>query len=110
VKRSPESVGLRPDGDDITDTLTPGNNSALRSVPDVNAIDALKTLPFWCLAFSMLARVATQSTMMVHFIPIMVWKGITQEHAALLLSIFAGLCAPVTRCGRCGYLQFSFRH
>jgi len=27
--------------------------------------------------------------MMVHFIPIMVWKGITQERAALLLSAFA---------------------
>jgi len=49
----------------------------------------MKTLAFWSLAFSMLARVATQSTMMVHFIPIMVWKGVTQERAALLLSAFA---------------------
>lgn len=91
VERSPESVGLQPDGDAVGDSVTPGNNSALRRVPDVNAMAALKTLPFWCLAGSMLARVATQSTMMVHFIPIMVWKGISQEHAALLLSIFAGL-------------------
>jgi len=91
VTRSPESVGLLPDGDSVGDAQTPGKNAALRSVPDVSAVDALKTLPFWCLAGSMLARVATQSTMMVHFIPIMVWKGIGQEHAAFLLSIFAGL-------------------
>jgi len=91
VKRSPESVGIQTDGDDISDTRTAGLNSAPRSVADVSAIEALKTLAFWCLAFSMLARVGTQSTMMVHFIPLMVWKGITQEHAALLLSIFAGL-------------------
>ena len=55
---------------------------------DVTPRDALKTLAFWSLAFSMLVRVATQSTMMVHFIPIMVWKGITQERAAVLLSVF----------------------
>jgi hypothetical protein len=30
----------------------------------------------------MLVRVGTQSTMMVHFIPIMVWKGISQERGA----------------------------
>jgi fucose permease len=82
---------LQPDGDDVSDTRTTRPNSAPRGVADVSAIDALKTLAFWCLAFSMLARVGTQSTMMVHFIPLMVWKGITQEHAALLLSIFAGL-------------------
>ncbi len=91
VKRSPESVGLQPDGDAVGESATPGKNSALRQVPDVSAMAALRTLPFWCLAGSMLARVATQSTMMVHFIPIMVWKGMSQEHAALLLSIFAGL-------------------
>lgn len=91
VRRSPESVGLQPDGDAVADMQTAGIHSALRPSPDVSARDALKTLAFWCLAFSMFARVATQSTMMVHFIPILVWRGITQEHAALLLSIFAGL-------------------
>jgi MFS family permease len=56
---------------------------------DVTAKDALKSLAFWSLAFSMLVRVGTQSTLMVHFIPIMVWKGISQERAAVLLSVFA---------------------
>ncbi len=93
IKRSPETVGLLPDG-------TPPANSAVKAAsesgalsapdaPDITAKEALKTLAFWSLAFSMLARVATQSTMMVHFIPMMVWKGITQERAALVLSTFA---------------------
>lgn len=88
VKRSPEGMGLQPDGDG---GAAAHRESAPRLVADVSAMAALRTLPFWCLAGSMLARVATQSTMMVHFIPMMVWKGISQEHAALLLSIFAGL-------------------
>jgi MFS family permease len=90
VKRSPESVGLFPDGqspDFLSSGASPQGKTHLQQ--DVTAAHALKTLAFWSLAFSMLARVGTQSTMMVHFIPMMVWKGMTQERAALLLSAFA---------------------
>jgi MFS family permease len=94
IKRSPESIGLRPDGDESTVKDHPresqGSSSSKSSLPsDVSPTAAMKTVAFWSLAFSMLARVATQSTMMVHFIPIMVWKGLTQERAAMLLSTFA---------------------
>ena len=91
IKRSPESVGLRPDGDALAaEDASPAALAERRIVSsDVSATAALRTLAFWSLAFSMLARVGTQSTMMVHFIPIMVWKGVTQERAALLLSAFA---------------------
>jgi MFS family permease len=91
IKRSPESVGLRPDGDaPAAGDASPAALAGRRNVSsDVSATAALRTLAFWSLAFSMLARVGTQSTMMVHFVPIMVWKGITQERAALLLSAFA---------------------
>jgi MFS family permease len=91
VKRSPESVGLLPDGDPPANNSFRGTTSRSETAlqHDVTATGALKTLAFWSLAISMLARVGTQSTMMVHFIPIMVWKGLTQESAALLLSAFA---------------------
>jgi MFS family permease len=93
VRRSPESIGLRPDGDPPASNVSTSShgNPALPqfAAPDVTASAALKTLAFWSLALSMLARVGTQSTMMVHFIPIMVWRGMTQERAALLLSAFA---------------------
>jgi MFS family permease len=94
IQRSPESIGLRPDGDEPTvkDHPRGSHGSSLSKSSfssDVSPTAAMKTLAFWSLAFSMLARVATQSTMMVHFIPIMVWKGVTEERAALLLSAFA---------------------
>lgn len=97
VVRSPESIGMEPDGAGAIH-IAPragGAAAALSSArtigDDVTARDALKTLAFWSLAFSMLVRVGTQSTLMVHFIPIMVWKGISQERAAVLLSVFAFL-------------------
>ena len=94
VVRSPESIGLQPDGDAPPDPFragatADGSSSARMIAADVTAKDALKSLVFWSLAFSMLVRVGTQSTLMVHFIPIMVWKGISQERAAVLLSVFA---------------------
>ncbi len=94
VVRSPESIGLQPDGDAPPDPFrsgvtADGSSSARMIATDVTAKDALKSLAFWSLAFSMLVRVGTQSTLMVHFIPIMVWKGISQERAAVLLSVFA---------------------
>jgi MFS family permease len=94
IKPSPESVGLRPDGDPPGEVARDGGASHItaihrRASTDVSATDALKTLAFWAVTISMLVRVGTQSTMMVHFIPIMVWKGLTQEHAAVVLGAFA---------------------
>jgi MFS family permease len=39
----------------------------------------------------MMVRVGAYSTISVHYIPMMVWKGLTQEHAAFLLGAFAFL-------------------
>ncbi|MBI2360956.1 MAG: MFS transporter, partial [Deltaproteobacteria bacterium] len=43
------------------------------------------------LVLSTTARVTAYSTVSVHFIPLMVWKGLTQEHAAFFLGAFAFL-------------------
>lgn len=90
VRGSPEGMGLLPDGD------LPRENSLRNSNPDRNqneqdftAIQAMKTVVFWLLVISMTARVAAFSTVSVHFVPIMVWQGLSQEAAAFLLGAFA---------------------
>jgi len=94
VKRSPESMGLFPDGDrpqrtsHVSDLQSHGardNNSET----DYTVRHAMSTPVYWMLVLSMMARVAGYSTVTVHFVPIMVWKGLTQEHAAFLLGAFA---------------------
>ena len=40
-------------------------------------------------------RMAVQGAVFVHFIPILVWKGIEQQTAANLLGLFAGCAVPV---------------
>jgi sugar phosphate permease len=94
VRRSPESMGLLPDGD-LMATDVNGNAAAdtetnhKPSDRDFTAAQAMKTFVFWLLVVSMTARVAAYSTVSVHFVPIMVWQGLEQEEAAFLLGAFA---------------------
>ena len=95
LKRSPESMGLLPDGELAPanpDSNSPAdeatNNSA---IADFTSRQAMKTWVFWLLVMSMTARVTCYSTATVHFIPLMVWKGLSEGAAATLLGAFASI-------------------
>jgi sugar phosphate permease len=90
LKRSPESMGLLPDGE-VADA---GANSSADTTSrtenaDFTSRQAMKTRVFWLLVVSMTARVTCYSTATVHFVPIMVWKGLSEGAAASLLGAFA---------------------
>jgi sugar phosphate permease len=92
VRRSPESMGLLPDGeisDGGTSDTQESNNR--RTSIDSTAGQAMKTAVFWLLVISMSARVLCFSTVTVHFVPLMVWKGLSHAEAASLLAAFAFL-------------------
>ena len=96
VRPSPESMGLLPDGD-LPRTQTADGGGATAAAPrlagdrDPTLREAMKTAVFWLFVIGMTVRVAAYSTISVHFVPIMVWKGLSQEHAAYLLGAFAFL-------------------
>jgi sugar phosphate permease len=93
LKRSPESMGLLPDGE--LAPLDTGANSRADpatnndAVADFTSRQAMKTWVFWLLVISMTARVTCYSTATVHFVPLMVWKGLSEGAAASLLGAFA---------------------
>jgi len=94
VRRSPESMGLAPDGepatDDKTSTVSPGSKVSRAPLEqDLTAGQAMKTFVFWLLVISMTTRVAAYSTVSVHFVPIMVWQGLNESEAAFMLGSFA---------------------
>ena len=96
VRRSPESMGLLPDGDAPTPAASANSATSDRgdgnaAVSDPTLRQAMKTWVFWLFVIGMTVRVGAYSTITVHFVPIMVWKGLTQEHAAFLLGAFAFL-------------------
>lgn len=96
VRRSPESMGLLPDGDpprmpsrrkdSVNDTARENNSETEYTVGH-----AMRTAVYWIMVLTMTARVAGFSTVSVHFVPLMVWKGLSQEQAAFLLGAFAFL-------------------
>ncbi len=97
IRRSPESMGLAPDGD--SETEKPGAASPShplpRSAADVTARQALRSPIFWTLVLAMTARSAAFTTVTSHFIPMMVWKGLSQTEASVFLAGFAIVNLPI---------------
>jgi sugar phosphate permease len=93
LKRSPESLGLLPDGDTAPVDMGPNSSEESATAKYLNADltrrQAMKTWVFWLLVISMTARVTCYSTATVHFVPLMVWKGLSEGAAASLLGVFA---------------------
>jgi MFS family permease len=91
ARRSPESMGLLPDGD----PPPPHGGASRINAPsefrrgeetDITLSGAMGTSAFWLVVLATTFRTTALSTIMVHFIPIMVWKGLSQQWAASLLS------------------------
>ncbi len=98
LHRSPESLGLLPDGAPL-DAKAPGGGSEIirQSVPQTEYTlrQTLRTHQFWLLAFATSFRALCSSAVLVHFVPILVWKGYSQTQGAYFLGIIA-LCGMPT--------------
>ena len=91
---SPESVGLRPDGDRPP---RPSRFTPSRPATDVDftARQAFRTVSFWVLLVATTFRLAVNTTVSLHFIPMMVWKGASAQEAAFLLGALGALNIPL---------------
>jgi MFS family permease len=91
LKHSPESMGLLPDGDaaPMQEAISSADTTNKSARADFTSRQAMKTWVFWVLVVSMTARVTCYSAATVHFIPLMVWKGLSEAAAASLLGAFA---------------------
>jgi len=94
VKRSPESIGMQPDGEPLR---APGSNEQVstKQEAETTAREAFRSPIFWNLICSMTCRSVAFTTVTTHFIPMMVWKGLSQTEASVLLAIFAIVNLPI---------------
>lgn len=97
LQRSPEAVGLLPDGETADDNGDASNPNRQRSStgPEITAREAFRSPIFWNLICSMTCRSVAFTTVTTHFIPMMVWKGQSQTEASVLLAVFAIVNLPV---------------
>ena len=94
IRRSPESMGLLPDGDIPSDSVEDLKNEPDRYAPaevNVTTGEAFRSFTFWTLVLGNAIRNMSYHAIATHFVPLMVWKGMSQPQAAFLLSSFAFL-------------------
>jgi len=97
VRRSPESMGLLPDGDPVM--TAHGASRGAQQIPTQEEAnfalrDALRTSSFWFLTTATTIRVIVLSAINVHYIALMVWKGMTPQRAAFFLAAQAFMSLP----------------
>ena len=99
IKRSPESIGMRPDGaprEPDNAPPSPGARTTSNKIdPEISARQAFRSPIFWNLICAMTCRSVAFTTVTTHFIPMMVWKGLSQTEASVLLAGFAILNLPI---------------
>jgi MFS family permease len=98
IRRSPESIGLLPDGD-VAESPADGDEGReprTRSEVEVTVAEALRSFAFWGSVLAAGIRNGSYHAISVHFVPLMVWKGLSQSEAALLLSAYAFLGMAAT--------------
>jgi sugar phosphate permease len=90
VRRSPESIGLRPDGDlaGDTDARSLADRNDTGESTGLSAAGAMRTRSFWCLFFVRFFMVMGTATIAAHIVPIVVASelgGIEGPEAAMLM-------------------------
>jgi sugar phosphate permease len=95
LRRSPESMGLLPDGEPPPRTADAvrASTAAGREI-EVSLRGALYTRQFWLLSVATTLRVVCASSVLIHFIPILVWRGLSEQRAAFFLAFLALLGMP----------------
>lgn len=92
MKRSPEDVGLRPDGDDPAEEALSGEIDE----PRVGVRAALKMPTFWKIQFGFGMAYLPLGTMLMHQIAFLTDIGISSKDAAIILA----LCAASATVGK----------
>ena len=97
-RRSPESMGIGPDGDPLKRARTAsevGSAEIEDGEDEWTPREAIRTRAFWTLAAGTVLRMSVHGTIFVHFVPILVWKGESQQSAANLIGLLALCSVPL---------------
>lgn len=91
IHRTPELLGLYPDGRSPQESYSTGSSRVLNAPGEIDFTvrEALRTLNYWLLFWSITLRVLVTVAVTIHFIPLLVWKGMSEAASAYLVSLFA---------------------
>jgi len=89
IRRSPESMGLLPDGESSASATARGLTPRLGDGREFTTREALRTPTFWLLAAFHGLRNVPYAGVTVHLVPLLVWKGLDEPAAAFYVGLTA---------------------
>ena len=95
IRSTPESMGLLPDGDTAPPRRVDGRKQIASPTLDFTTKEAVKTLSYWFMSLAIGLRIAAHAALIVHMIPILVWKGQPEVVAPLLIGIMSVVAVPL---------------
>ena len=101
MRRSPESMGLLPDGDrdppvarkNLLGIESSGFARQFATV-DFTAREAIRTPTYWLLAVAIGLRISGTSGLFVHMVPLIVWKGHSEPTGAFIVAAVSFASIP----------------
>ena len=90
MRRSPESMGLRPDGDVLSPDEVPGRIEA-ELEKSMTVREAIRTAEFWRMAFAFSMTVGGLSAVLLHLVPYLIDQGMDPTRASWVLCATAGV-------------------
>jgi len=94
LRHRPEQYGLRPDGDGPAPPVGTRHRAATSQEPEVRLREALASRTFWLMYGAFALRMMVSIGVIVHFIPALKDKGLSEATGAGLLALFGVLGVP----------------
>ncbi len=84
IRNRPEDVGQYPDGEPPPRRI--GRSTDILSYRDFTFRQATRTVSYWLLAFGITLRISAQAGILVHIVPMLVWKGLDEAVGAIAIA------------------------
>ncbi len=94
IRRSPESMGIDLAQMGEAAEQSEASSSAQASGRDFTVAEALRTPTYWCILLASALRISVTSGILVHAIPIMVWKGTSEQAGADVMALLFFVSIP----------------
>lgn len=97
VRKSPESAGIVVEGlEEAQGDAVHDDEAGFSAAPhDFSVSEAVRTHTYWTLLGANALRIGVSSAILIHLIPIMVWKGTDETAAAGLIALMFFMSIPV---------------
>jgi MFS family permease len=96
IRSRPEDLGIQPYGNkDLRDTVPAVMGCGVARVVDFTVRESISTRAFWGILIGLSLRVAVADAIVIHQIPMLVWKGVSAQTAAFYMSTAFILMIPL---------------